>query len=285
MGNIITCIDGSEYDDSVTSLSSWVHERTNFAISLLHVATPHSEIEVKPDMTGQIGLGSKSSLLEELTKIDEEHGRTELRKGQLMLKDAKEKLKNNGITQQEIIHRRGSLVDTISEIEGQAKLIVMGKYGEDHQATTEQLGSNLEQVARAIHTPLLIATHKVKPINKFLIAYDDSASANKAIEYVANNALFEGLECHLLVVSEITNQVQEMINKAKSRLEKSGIKIYTDIKPGKNVGAIVSDYIKRNNIDLLLIGAYGHSQIRSFLFGSTTSLLIRESEVPVMLFR
>jgi len=38
-------------------------------------------------------------------------------------------------------------------------------------------------------------------------------------------------------------------------------------------------------IDLLLMGAYGHSRIRNLIIGSTTTSMIRSCKIPVLLFR
>jgi nucleotide-binding universal stress UspA family protein len=284
MGKIIACIDGSAYADHVCHLSAWAHERTGLAISLLHVVAPHSEV-VKADMTGQIGLGAKANLMEELTKLDEEHGKLELRKGQLMLEHAKEELAANGITQPEVLHRCGSLVETITELEAQAELIVMGKRGEHHQNAPDHLGSNLERVARAIHKPLLVATPNAKPVQKYLIAYDGSPSANKAVEFAANNPLLKGLECHLLKVGEASPEAKEMLMQAENTLKSAGVTVHSSFKQGKPVDAMVAEYVSAHAIDLLVIGAYGHSKIRSLILGSTTTALIRKSDVPVLLFR
>ena len=40
-----------------------------------------------------------------------------------------------------------------------------------------------------------------------------------------------------------------------------------------------------HDFDLLIMGAYGHSRIRSLLIGSTTTAMIRACKVPVLLFR
>ena len=84
MSKIIGCIDGSVYADSVSYYSAWLHERTGLPIELLHVVAPHSEIVVRGDLSGQIGVSSNSNLLEKLTKIDEEHGKLEQSKGKLL---------------------------------------------------------------------------------------------------------------------------------------------------------------------------------------------------------
>jgi hypothetical protein len=40
-----------------------------------------------------------------------------------------------------------------------------------------------------------------------------------------------------------------------------------------------------NGIDMLLMGAYGHSPLRSLLFGSKTDDLLRSAKVPTLLLR
>ena len=35
--------------------------------------------------------------------------------------------------------------------------------------------------------------------------------------------------------------------------------------------------------DLIVMGAYGHTRIREFILGSTTSHVLRKSDVPVLL--
>lgn len=284
MGKIIACIDGSAYADHVCALSAWAAKQSGLAVSLLHVVAPHSEV-VKADMSGQIGLGANANLLEELTKLDEEHGKLEQKKGQLMLAHAKEELAAKGIASPEVLHRRGSLVDTLIELEPEAALIVIGKRGEHHQNAPDHLGSNLERVARAIHKPLLVATPNAKPVQKYLIAYDGSPSANKAVEFVAQNPLLKGLECHLLKVGEATPEAKEMLAQAENKLRATGVTVHASFKQGKPVEVMVAEYVAAHGIDLLVIGAYGHSKIRSLILGSTTTALICKSEVPMLLFR
>jgi nucleotide-binding universal stress UspA family protein len=48
---------------------------------------------------------------------------------------------------------------------------------------------------------------------------------------------------------------------------------------------IISTYVQEAGISLLLLGAYGHSRIREFLIGSTTTEMIRRCHIPLMLFR
>lgn len=285
MGKIIACIDGSAYADSVCALSAWAAERSGLSISLLHVIKPHSEAVTKSDLSGQIGFGANTSLLEKLSKLDEEHGKLEQEKGKLMLEHAKAELAAKGISKPDMLHRRGSLVETLTEMENEMDLVVMGKRGEHADIAPAHLSSNLERVARAIHKPLLIAIKDVKPINRFLIAYDGSVSAQNAVEYISSNPLLTGLECYLLKVGDKTSEDETALQLAQNKLTSAGFTVNTMLVSNKSVTDAVASAITENAIDLLVIGAYGHSKIRSLILGSTTPMLIKNSNIPLLLFR
>jgi nucleotide-binding universal stress UspA family protein len=49
--------------------------------------------------------------------------------------------------------------------------------------------------------------------------------------------------------------------------------------------SVIAAEVKSSGIDLLVMGAYGHSQIREFFVGSTTTKLLRNTPVSVLMFR
>ena len=58
----------------------------------------------------------------------------------------------------------------------------------------------------------------------------------------------------------------------------------TAILPGAPAAAVVED-AERWGADMLVMGAYGHSRIRSMIIGSVTEELLRGCRLPVFLFR
>jgi nucleotide-binding universal stress UspA family protein len=48
---------------------------------------------------------------------------------------------------------------------------------------------------------------------------------------------------------------------------------------------MIGDVVAQDHINLLVMGAYGHSSIRQLIVGSTTSEMIRTVKIPVLLFR
>jgi len=48
---------------------------------------------------------------------------------------------------------------------------------------------------------------------------------------------------------------------------------------------VIANYVEKQDINLLIMGAYGHSRIRHLVIGSTTAQMLRSSHIPVLLFR
>jgi nucleotide-binding universal stress UspA family protein len=175
-------------------------------------------------------------------------------------------------------------VETITELESSTQLIVMGKRGELADFNTLHLGSNLERVARTARRPILVASRAFQPINRFVIAYDGGPSVLKAMDYVINRPLLQGLECHLLRIGPDNAANRRKVEEAATPLTQAGFAVKIAIEQGQTE-AVLAAYVKSNDMDLLVMGAYGHSQIRTLIIGSTTSVMLRSCLIPVLMFR
>jgi nucleotide-binding universal stress UspA family protein len=163
-------------------------------------------------------------------------------------------------------------------------MVVIGKRGEGADFAKLHLGSNLERIARSSRKPIFVASRAFKPIESFLIAFDGGASSMKAVDHVARSRLFEGLSCRLLMVAQDIPEAQKRLQDAGSVLQAGGYSVRADIVPGQP-DAVIAGTVENEGINLLVMGAYGHSRIRSFVIGSTTTEMIRSCKVPVVLFR
>lgn len=283
MRQIMACIDGSSFSPAVCDAAAWASLRLAAPLTFVHVidrmATP-----VAHDSTGQIGLGSREHLLEELATLDERRGKIAQQQGRLMLEAACQRAKDDGVVEPASRQRNGELVEALSELEGEARLLVLGKRGESASAASEHLGSNLERVIRALHLPILITAAEFVPPERILIAFDGSPTARKTVEKVADSPLLKGLACHVVLVGEDTSAHREQLSWAASRLEESGLKTCSAIQAGE-VEPTLRTYQQEHDIDLLVMGAYGHSRIRQLLVGSTTTDMIRHASAPVLIIR
>ncbi len=281
MTRIIAAIDGSEHSKSVCELTGWLAKRASASVSLLHVADGHDKTKHEQDLSGAIGLGAKSELLGEYSADDEAHGRQELEKGEAILERARQRVERAGINEVELLHRRGNLEDAFKHYEAQADAFVIGKSGEDKH----KVGEHLESIARAIHKPLWIARKYFCEPKRFMIAYDGSDLASKAIHDIADHPLLRGVECHIVTYGRETDNVMQGQAASKALLEKAGFTVICAVEDGRSVAHTMKDYAKKHKIDLLVAGAYGHSRITSFFVGSTTATLLKELDVTMLLYR
>ncbi|MZR12214.1 universal stress protein [Maritimibacter sp. DP07] len=279
---IIALVDGSAYSKSVCDHAAWIAGRGAYTVELMHVLG-RREGGAGSDLSGAISLGARSALLEELSNLDEQRAKLSLTRGRAILEDARALLEDTGIRATEHL-RHGDLVEAISETEGDAEMVLVGKRGEAANFAKGHLGSNLERVMRTASKPLFIASRAFRPIEKLLIAYDGSASAMRAVDYVARSPLYVKLDIKIVTVGTATDAMQKGLEDAKAMLSAAGLQAETGILPGQPEEAL-GKLIEEARFDHLVMGASGHSRLRSLFVGSTSLEMIRACKVPILLVR
>jgi len=281
--SILALIDGSIYARSVCEHAAWLAGRLDVGVELLHVLG-RRETTSASDLSGSIALGARSALLEELSSLDEQRARLAQKRGRAILEDAETILREAGIDAVTARLRNGDLLETVAEAEGTASFVVIGKRGEAADFARLHLGSNLERIARSSTKPVLVASRAFRPIEKMLIAFDGGPSSMKAVDHVARSPLFVGLDIRLLTVGADNAETRRRLEDAQATLRAGGHEATIDIVSGQPESTIAG-IVERDGIDLLVMGAYGHSRIRAMIIGSTTAEMIRSCKVPVLLFR
>jgi nucleotide-binding universal stress UspA family protein len=284
MSKLIALVDGSVYSRSVCDHAAWIAKRTGSSIEVLHVLGRREIASAPADLSGSIAFGARSALLAELTALDEQRAKLAQKRGRAILDDAKVVIEASGIANVATKLRIGDIVETVVETEADADMVVIGKRGEGADFAKLHLGSNLERIARSSRKPIFVASRAFKPIESFLIAFDGGASSMKAVDHVARSRLFEGQSCCLLMVEQDTPEAQKRLQDAGSILQAGGYSVKADIVTGQ-ADTVIARTVENEGINLLVMGAYGHSRIRTFVIGSTTTEMIRSCKVPVMLFR
>ena len=284
MKSIIALIDGSVYAESVCDHAGWIASRTGASVELVHILGRRETGSTPQDLSGGISLGARTTLLEELSALDEQRAKLNQKRGRALLDAAKPVVEKAGATDVTTRLRVGDIVEAITTLEDETGLIVIGKRGEAADFATMHLGSNLERVVRAATHPVFVASRAFKPINSIMIAYDGGTSSMKAVDYVARSALFAGLPCHLLSVKHANRDLTRSQEDATAILTGAGYDVIADIVDGPREDAIARA-VEDRGIGLLVMGAYGHSRIRNLIIGSTTTEMIRSCLVPIVLFR
>ena len=281
---IVALVDGSIYSASVCDHAAWISGRTGAPVELVHVLGRREAPDAQ-DHSGAIALGARTALMEQLAELDAQRAKLIRHRGRAILEDAQAILNKAGVTEITTRLRHGDILETVAEIEADARVIVIGKRGAAADFAKGHLGSNLERIVRASHKPVFIASRAFKPIAKVLVAYDGGASAMKAVDHIARSPLFRGMAVHVVTAGSSTAEAVKGLEDAKAQLKAAGIEAETSILSGQPETTLCKLVEEDAQFDMLVMGAYGHSRIRSLIIGSTTTAMIRSCKVPVILVR
>lgn len=289
LSKIIALIDGSKYSKSVCEYAAWIAKAKSVPVEIIHSLARPSSISAPTDMSGNIGFGARTALLEELAELDQKKSKLAQKRGRAILEDAQELVEEYGVTNVETKLRKDDIIDALHDFEEGADLIIVGKRGESASFAQLHLGSNMERIVRASTKPVLIASLTFKPVEKILIAFDGGKSALKAVNHLSKSKVFGGTTCHLITVGVETPQNKAALEEAAAKLKASGYKVTSEIvtesDDGTHAEITISKKIEDQNYDMLIMGAYGHSRIRNLIIGSTTTGMIGLCKVPVLMFR
>ncbi|WIX32581.1 universal stress protein [Salinicola sp. JS01] len=280
---VMAAIDGSQFSEGVCDYAAWASLALEAPLTFVHVVDNHPQT-AEADLSGNIGLGSREHLLEELSALDEQRAKIAQEQGRLMLQAARERAVENGVAEPTTHQRNGTLVETLEELADQTRLLVMGKRGETAHQDRDHLGSSLERVVRGLHRPILMVPEAFKRPEKVMIAFDGSKTTRKGVEMLARSPLFQGIPVHVVIVGAETGDHRSQLDWALATLREAGHEAEGAIRAGE-VEPTLHTYQEEQGIDLLVMGAYGHSRIRQLLVGSTTTEMLRKADIPVLLLR
>ena len=279
---IILCADASAYSSVVCRYAAWLSKRLNKPIRGLYVSSIWNyDMPFLLDLGGSLGASPYQAAIVRLEEMEKE-------KAELIRQAVTKTLEQSGVDTFTFQHDTGMLVDTVKELEEQkeVEMVVMGKRGENADLAKGHLGGNLERVARAINVPCFVANRKYCEIKRVALAYDDGPSSRNALKWLTQSGILEGLELHVISINEEStrNCGTLALETARQTLESCGQSAHYQLLTGQ-VDHEISEYVTHHDVDLLTMGAYGHSRIKELFIGSTTTELLRRCRIPIILFR
>lgn len=281
---ILACVDNSHFADHVADYAAWAAIRLNAPLEFLHILDRHPEIAKGVDHSGAIGIGAQENLLHTLSEEDEARSRTARDQGRIFLNRLRERALTDGAPTVDMRLRHGELTEALAEQEAGVRLIVLGRRGESAENTRRDLGRNVERIVRALHKPILAVTDAFHEPQRILIAYDGSTLSRRGVLMVAESPLFRGLPVHVLMSGKASKDAQRKLDWARVNLESAGFAATCTLSPG-DPETVIGKATRELGIDLLVMGAYSHSPLRSLVLGSKTSDLLRSATIPTLLLR
>lgn len=283
-GRVLAAVDESVYSTSVARYAAWSALRLDAALEFLHVLDRQPTQPGRPDLSGNLALDTREQLLAQLVQLDEQRGKLAQESGRLLLRQVRTIAQESHGIPAESRMRHGSLSEALVELEPDVRMFVIGKRGKHADFDSGHLGSQLERVVRSVHRPLLVASREFKEPRRVLVAFDGSATTRKGVEMVAASPLFRGLDVVVLMAGDANSEQNAALRWAEETLRGHGHQVACRHRSGA-VNETISAAVEQEHVDVLVMGAYGHSRIRNMIVGSTTTHVLRTSHVPVLLLR
>lgn len=282
--SVLACIDRSRFASSVCDHAVWSAINLGASIELLHVIERHPRPVRSADHSGRLGVDTSESLLAELVSIDERRNRLAHETGRILLEAAAKRVRASGMEQvtQRLVH--GDLIRHLENHETDHDLLVIGRSGEAEDPSEHHLGRNLERVIRTTHQPVLVVPDSFRSVRTFLFAYDGARSAGAAVMFLVETGFLKGQEGQLLLVGDGTGEAFNHLADAIRHFAAAGHVLTPTVRDG-DPQQVILETIEREAIDLLVMGSYGHSRIRSLVVGSTTTEVLQRCDVPLLVVR
>lgn len=194
--------------------------------------------------------------------------------GRAILAGCVELLSQTGIPDVQQIQKYGALDIILADLKG-IRLMVLGRRGAQHP-----VGSNLESITR-LKKPVMIVPEAFSAPSRVMFAYDGSEESRRNLRRLTLSPLLQGMECHIVMVNGDAHTLEE----AKRSLQSAGISALSRLAEGRSVTEALCEYASDNDMDLIVMGAYGHSSLRRFFIGSNTTSMLEQTRVPLLMLR
>ncbi len=196
------------------------------------------------------------------------------------------------ILQEEEVNGKDSLVEgppaaTILDVAAPYDLLALGKKGIGHGWSDDDIGTTAEKIVRRSKIPLLVTAGRPRPIDKVLWAYDASPASERMIDLVPSLCAALHIPLTLLSVAEREGddaRQREKLARPEQAARQRGIEPRLITLQGYPEEEILHQ-ARRDDYTLIALGAYGHHRLVEFFLGSVARVVLRHSEVPILLLR
>lgn len=164
MADVLACIDGSAYANSVCDHAGWFASDPDVGVEVLHVTD-----------------GPPTAAT--ATLVDR----------------AVWRLRDEGVGPVTSAQATGGFVKVASKWD--ADIIVMGKRGDTSETKRQHLGANVDAMVRATQRPLCLTSKVFLPIHRALLLLDADVNHRRSVEFVISQARLSDLSIDALIMA------------------------------------------------------------------------------------
>lgn len=150
---------------------------------------------------------------------------------------------------------------------------------------SESNSETLAQILSSTSRPVLVCPDEARSEGAVLVAYDGSLPAMRALQLFVLCGGWANRPVRVLSVHAELASAERLARDAASYLRLHGHEV--DLQPvgSSEVPAeVIQAHAARPEIEVLVMGAYGHRGLKEFFFGSTTQTLIGQPKASIFLY-
>jgi nucleotide-binding universal stress UspA family protein len=172
-------------------------------------------------------------------------------------------------------------IETLAEMHD---LIIIGRTTDFNFDMDVDTDLTVRHIIRDNPRPIVVVTSDYDVDKKVLIAYDGSLQAARALHMYLLLGIGRGQTVHILSIAKYQKDAQAVALRAKEMCHVHGVSAEVEGFASKTSPEVaIQKKAKELGVTMVVMGAFGHSGIREFLFGTTTEHLLRESAVSLFI--
>ena len=271
---ILVCLDGSKYSRAAAEYATQIAVEHDASLTGVGVIDLPGILRA----SGPAPIGAMRS--DELT---EQHNVKEARGIVAQILTDFEKTCREKDIRYSIHSEAGSPFREIIEESKFHDFIILGQKTFFRHGIGRERGNTLHRILHNGLAAVFAVPDSVREIKKVLIAYDNSVQVTKAIQMFLLLHIWNQCDITLLNVNNDAARAKQLLDRLGEYVGRYGIqpaKVHLRGRPDK---AILS-YLRENEVDLLVMGAYGKRTASEFVFGSATKTLIDHADIPLFIY-
>ena len=272
---ILVGTDGSKYSLVAEQYGIYLSKVLNRPVVAIHIVDKKLISEaIIEDIAGALGFGEYADLTDKIKEYLDEKGKAILRAFAVKCREAGADCS--------IAQAIGFVANEIVNMADPDDIVIIGKKGVHEDILPLPLGSSAEIIARNSKAPVMLTPDKFIEIKNILVAFDGKEKSIKALKFA--NGLVKDLGIDKVQVLSVLKKEN---SEKQLQLESIVKGILTDINFDFSIRygypeEEIEKYIEENNLDLLILGAFGEGRLKEFILGSTTLYLIEKTDIPVI---
>lgn len=182
----------------------------------------------------------------------------------------------------------GAPEDEIAHCARGGDVIVIGRDTQFHFETEDPPDTVAKLVAESPR-PIVVVPPRIDPGKGVLVAYDDSATAARALQIFVSLSPVPGAKVHVLGLAPEITHAEKMIAPAMEYLRSHGVDaVAAPVASKARASEVIREEASRRAVELIVMGSRGHSRVKEMFMGSTAKELLGHKsklEIPVFVYR